>query len=153
MEDKVRAMLQPIADEMGVEILRISLGGKQTPLLQVIVDRRGGVDSDMLERLSRGLSLQLDVEDLIAGKFRLEVSSPGYDWPLTTQADFDRYAGDWLRVLLHDGQALEGENLGLNKDRVITIRNDKGQEQQIPFADTAKVVRGVNWKALSRKKK
>jgi ribosome maturation factor RimP len=48
---------------------------------------------DDCEKVSRHISALLDVEDIIAEAYTLEVSSPGIDRPLITAADFDRYKG------------------------------------------------------------
>jgi len=158
LEAKIESLLRPIADELSVDIIKISLGGGgHNPLLRVIVDKAGGVDSDALERLSRGLALQLDVEDLIKSAFRLEVTTPGLDWPLTTSADFERHQGEWLKVMFTDGSSQEGRNLGPASDSSFTLLVDgvkkaKAQERVIDMADVMKVVRAINWKEVSRTK-
>ncbi|EAU54554.1 ribosome maturation factor RimP [Mariprofundus ferrooxydans] len=158
MESKIESLLRPIVDELGVEIIKISLGGGgHNPLLKVVVDKAGGVDSGMLERISRGLALQLDVEDLIKSAFRLEVTTPGLDWPLTTNADFERYRGEWLKVMFADGSSQEGRNLGPVSDHAFMLlvegsKRVKDQEQVIEMADVNKVVRAINWKEVSRTK-
>jgi len=153
LEDKIHQLVQPIADELGIETLKIIVGGGQRMrLVQVIVDCKGGVIADNLARISRGLALQMDVEDLIEGKYNLEVTTPGFDWPLQDQADFDRYLGDWLRVVQENPPVIEGENLGLDGD-VFQIRNEKGQVSSFDVNEVVKVIRAVNWKAISRAQK
>ncbi|MDQ6963586.1 MAG: ribosome maturation factor RimP [Mariprofundales bacterium] len=149
-------MLLPIAAEVGAEVLKVSLsGGRRTRRVQVVIDRAGGVSSDDLERVSRGLSLQLDVEDPIASAYQLEVSSPGLDWPLTSDADFVRYAGDWLAVTRVDGERVIGRNGGLH-DGVLTLEVTSGkgarqrvEQQMIAMSEVAKVVRTLCWDGLS----
>jgi len=152
MESRIRELVAPIAEELGAEVLRVRLGGGQRArLVQIIVDRRGGVDSETLERISRGVSLQLDAEDLISGAYRLEVSSPGFDWPLETPEDFARYDGDWLKVDLDDGRAVEGYNRGLEGDAILL----EGADEQILRVDrreAVRVVRAINWKDVARSK-
>jgi ribosome maturation factor RimP len=115
----------------------------------VVVDKKGGVGVEALRRLSKGLSLQLDAEDLIPGKYNLEISSPGFDWPLTTSKDFARYEGDWLRISFEDGRpVLEGENLGLNDDGNLRVGGKKG-EHIISLEETSKIIRTVNWGKVS----
>jgi len=158
LEVKIESLLRPIADELGVEIIKVSLGGGgHNPLLRVVVDKAGGVDSDALERLSRGLALQLDVEDLIKSAFRLEVTTPGLDWPLTTRADFERHQGEWLKVMFTDGSSQEGRNLGPASDSsfkllVDGVKKARDQELVVEMADINKVVRAINWKEVSRAK-
>ncbi len=155
LEAKVSELVAPIAEELGVDVLQVRIGGSgKSKLVQVLVDRRGGVDADTLARVSRGLALQLDVEDLISGKYRLELSSPGLEWPLETEADFNRYEGDWIRVLFKEeldiGEPIEGDNLGPEDDG-FSIQEDGKEPRYIAMSDVKKVVRAVNWKRLKKK--
>lgn len=160
MEDQIRSLLEPIAEELGVDILKVSLGsGGHSQLLRVIVDRAGGVDSDALERISRGLALQLDAEDLIKSAYRLEVTSPGLDYPFESSADFARHSGEWVKVHFIDGSAVEGRNLGPLADgdaftlKIEGKRPADSREEVISLGEVTKVVRAINWKDVSRMKK
>jgi len=162
LESVIASLLQPIADDLGVDILKVSIGGGgRSQLVRVVVDCAGGIDSDRLERISRGLALQLDAEDLIKGAYRLEVTSPGLDWPLQNESDFRRYRGEWVNVLFADGSSQEGRNLGPvdgaggNSFRLLAqgrkAANDK--EIVVDMADVQKVVRAINWKEVSQRSK
>jgi ribosome maturation factor RimP len=149
LESKVAELVTPIAEELGVDILRVRIGGPgANQLVQVLVDRKGGVDSDTLARISRGLALQLDVEDLIKGKFRLELSSPGFEWPLETPADFDRYEGDWIKVVFEEGEAIEGANLGPDQEGFL-IQERGCEPRYFAQSEVKKVVRSIDWKKAS----
>ncbi|WP_232726657.1 ribosome maturation factor RimP [Mariprofundus ferrinatatus] len=155
----IRSLLEPITEELGLDIIRVSLGsGGKSQLLRVIVDRAGGVDSDILARVSRGLSLQLDAEDLIPGAYRLEVTSPGLDYAFENSADFKRYSGEWVKVSFIDGSTLEGRNLGpLESGDAFTLqlegkRPGDSRDEVISLIEVARVVRAINWKEVSRKK-
>ena len=161
-EAVIESLLQPIVDELDMDILKISLGsGGHSQMLRIVVDRAGGVDSNDLERVSRALALQLDAEDLIKGAYRLEVTSPGLDWPLNDAADFRRYRDEWIKVHYIDGTAREGRNLGpvesesgfafslLEED----AKRGSSSERIVMMQDVQKVVRAINWKEVSRKGK
>lgn len=159
MESRIVELLRPITDELGVDILKVSLGSSPSNrLLRVIVDKAGGVDADTLVRISRGLSLQLDAEDLIRGRYRLEVTSPGLDWPLQNEADFIRYTGEWVKVDFLDGTSQEGRNLGPAGDEnelCFTLQTEgkkgqQGEEKRIAMHEVSKVTRAINWKDVSR---
>jgi len=158
LEQKITALLEPVAADIGAEVLKVSLsGGARTRRVQVVIDRAGGISSEDLERVSRGLSLQMDVEDPITAAYQLEVSSPGLDWPLTSEADFVRYANDWLAVLRIDGDKVVGRNGGLH-DGVITLEVTHGkgarkkvEQQQIAMNEVARVVRTVCWDEVSHR--
>ncbi len=155
IESIIKTLAEPIVAELDVDLMGVVLGGgKETRLVRVVVDKKGGVSLEELRRLSRGLSLQLDAEDLISGKYHLEISSPGLDWPLTTARDFARYEGDWLRISFGDGRpVLEGENLGLNTDGDLRVAGLTG-ESVVNLEETSKIIRTVNWgKASGRGRK
>lgn len=153
MEDRIRALLAPIARDIGVDVLKVSLGGgRHQQLLRVVVDRTGGVPFDSLERVSRALSLQMDAEDLIAGRYKLEVSSPGLDWPLESKSDFRRHTGEMLKACFTDGTSLTGENLGPCGDGV-RIRDAAGGEHELSMDTMAKIVRVVDWNRGAARKR
>ncbi len=147
LESRIRELLAGIVAGDDIEILKVSFGGgrRGRGLLRVLVDRRGGVTTGELERISRALSLQLDVEDLIPSAFVLEISSPGLEWPLQDEADFIRYANARLRVETLAGERFEGYNEGLRDGRVC-IRNDAGALLSWPQADIRRVTRAIDWK-------
>ena len=154
IETIIKELAGPIVDELEIDFMGVVLGGgKEMRLVRVVVDKKGGVGVEALRRLSKGLSLQLDAEDLIPGKYNLEISSPGFDWPLTTSKDFERYEGDWLKIAFEDGRpVIEGENLGLNEDGDLRVDVSKGKQkgaQVIKLEDTSKVIRTVNWGKVS----
>jgi ribosome maturation factor RimP len=152
MEARIVELVTPIARELGVEVLKVRLGGGgRTRLVQITVDRRGGVDSDTLERISRGVALQMDAEDMIPGAYRLEVSSPGFDWPLVTPEDYARYEGDWLKVDMADGHAVEGYNRGWD-ETFIRLEGVDGKDVSVPRQEAVRVVRAINWKDVARSK-
>jgi len=159
LEEVIRALLEPITEELGLDIIKISLGsGGRNQLLRVMVEQAGGVDSDILARVSRGLALQLDAEDLIPGAYRLEVTSPGLDYAFETMADFERYAGEWVKVYFIDSRTVEGRNLGpLESGDGFTLQiegkrpSDK-HDEVVLLNEITKVVRAINWKEVSRRK-
>ena len=150
IETIIKELAEPIVDELEIDFMGVVLGGgKDMRLVRVVVDKKGGVGVEALRRLSKGLSLQLDAEDLIPGKYNLEISSPGFDWPLTTVKDYERYEGDWLKITFEDGRpVLEGENLGLNDEGDLRVGGKRG-EHIIKLEETSKVIRTVNWGKVS----
>lgn len=146
MEAQIAELLAPIAEELGLDVLKVSLGGgHRQQLLKVVVDAAGGVPFEMLTRVSRALSLQLDAADLIQGRYRLEVTSPGLDWPLTSQADFRRHEGELLKVVFADGKTLTGENLG-PCEKGVRLGLENGSERDVALSEVARIVRGIDWK-------
>lgn len=146
MTQRIEAIITPALLDMGYEVVRILVMGKQRPVLQIMAeraDRRGMTVEDCAE-ISRTVSALLDVEDPIAGAYTLEVSSPGLDRPLTRPQDYDRFAGHVARLELRqplDGRRrFQGRLDGL-ADGVVRLVVDEGEGGQIvllPLADIQK---------------
>jgi ribosome maturation factor RimP len=73
----------------------------------------GGVTLDVCSKVSRDLSTALDVLELIDGKYRLEVGSPGLERHLYTLADYRRFNGRLAKLKL--ASAIEGQYVLLGK--------------------------------------
>jgi ribosome maturation factor RimP len=95
----LRSLLEPGVKALGFELVDVELeGGGARTTLRVFIDGPQGITVDDCARVSRQLSAILDVEDPIAGRYTLEVSSPGLDRPLVTPEDFRRFAGETVKV-------------------------------------------------------
>lgn len=96
-------LIEPEAEKLGFALVRVKMmSGEDGPILQVMAERP---DTRQLRiedcaALSRALSEMLDAEDPIAEAYRLEVSSPGIDRPLTRLTDYDDWAGHEARINL-----------------------------------------------------
>src|SRR5690606_33435063 len=95
VEERVIALIEPTAAELGYRIVRVRLSGNRRKRLQVMAERvsDGQMGIDDCSRLSRALSPVFDLEDPVQGEYDLEISSPGIDRPLIRLEDFERYVG------------------------------------------------------------
>ena len=95
-------MADPLATELGLEIVRIRIMGGKRPLLQIMIEKAGGAATDVEDcaTFSRNLSPILEAEDPISEAYRLEVSTPGIDRPLTRVGDFGRWVGHLAKIEL-----------------------------------------------------
>ena len=133
-------LIEPEVKRLGYELVRVMMiGGATDPTLQVMAERPDTRQLDITdcERISRQLSEMLDLADPIDGSYRLEVSSPGIDRPLTRLKDFKDWAGHEARIKLtepHEGrkqftcilQGVEGEQ--------ILIITKEGEAHALPFS-------------------
>src|SRR5689334_25150773 len=96
-------MIETEAQALGFALVRVKLfGGQSDPTLQVMAERPDTrqLTIDDCADLSRRLSDALDAADPIEAAYRLEVSSPGIDRPLTRLKDFSDWAGHEARITL-----------------------------------------------------
>jgi ribosome maturation factor RimP len=101
-EERILSMAQPLAGELGLDIVRVRLMGGNKPLLQIMIEKAGGAPTDVEDcaSFSRNLSPVLEAEDPISEAYRLEVSTPGIDRPLTRIGDFGRWVGHLAKLEL-----------------------------------------------------
>jgi len=139
---ELNELLAPAIADLGLELVGIefstSAGGS---LLRVYIDEpERGVTIDDCERASREISALLDVNDPVAGRYTLEVSSPGLERPLFTLEHFERFIGEQAKITVNlplDGRRrFQGAIRSVDGDR-ITIDQD-GTPVAIAHANIAK---------------
>ena len=81
---KLNDLIKPAVEKMGYELTDIEIKTQdREQLVSIFIDNLIGINIEDCEIVSRQISLLLDVENPISGKYTLEVSSPGLDRKLT----------------------------------------------------------------------
>jgi ribosome maturation factor RimP len=90
MEEKIRLLLEPVIDSLGLELVKLSFQGGNRKVLEILIDRKDGnkVQVKDCREVSKNVSAILDVEDIIKDKYFLEVASAGIERPLVILKDF-----------------------------------------------------------------
>ena len=138
--DRIAGLCAPTLADMGYELVRVTLLGRDRPTVQVMADRADGalIGVDDCEAISRAIGAVLDVEDPLPGAWSLEVSSAGIDRPLTRVKDWNRFGGHVARVDMAvpvDGRRrFSGVVLGAD-ERHARLRLDDGTDVALPLAD------------------
>lgn len=100
-------LVAPVLEDLGFRLVRVDISQRDGKTVQVMAERDDGtLTIDDCQRISRQLSPVLDVHDPIAGKYRLEISSPGIDRPLVRPTDFEHWAGYEAKIVVK--QAIDG---------------------------------------------
>lgn len=122
-------LIAPEAQALGFDLVRVKMFGGDDPTLQVMAERPDTRQLTLEDcmALSRRISERLDAleaagRDPIDHAYRLEVSSPGIDRPLTRLHDFADWAGHEARLSVVepiDGRKqFNGDVIGVDGDRV-----------------------------------
>jgi ribosome maturation factor RimP len=140
MEQEITGLVEPVIQEADYDLVELQLVQRKSGhLLRILVDRLGGITLDECAELSKRISYVLEVEDPIEKRYTLEVSSPGLDRPLATEADFRRKAGEQIRLTFKmdekNAQA-EGEIIAVEGDQLV-LGTDSG-EKRFALADIIK---------------
>lgn len=94
--------LEPHLNEQGYELVEVEFGQHgHVWVLRIYVDREGGITLNDCAAVTHLLNPLLDASDLIGGRYTLEVSSPGFDRPVRKPHDFERFAGERIKVRTH----------------------------------------------------
>jgi ribosome maturation factor RimP len=91
LHNRVESMLRGTSPEVEVLLVELPSPG----LLRVTIDRPGGVDIDLCERVSKELSP-------LRERYALEVSSPGIERPLVKPEHYRRVIGNAVSVRTHE---------------------------------------------------
>lgn len=132
-------LLDPVAEAMGYEIVRVRLMGGVTRRLQIMAETPDGeMRVEDCTRLSRAVSEVLDAADPISGEYTLEVSSPGIDRPLTRLKDFETYEGMEARIeldrLAENRKRFRGTLAGVEGNNVGIDLEGEAETAMVPFA-------------------
>ena len=133
---QIEPLVVPILDDLGFELVDIQIAQEgHLSALRIFIDKVGGITLDDCVAVSREVSAILEIEDPIKSAYRLEVSSPGLDRPLKKPADFERFAGQKIKIKTlglvdpdqrgHTRKTFVGTLLGLEEDRVRLELSDK----------------------------
>jgi ribosome maturation factor RimP len=130
-------MLEPGITSMGYELVGVEFqtGGKSGGLLRVYIDSEAGISAEDCQKVSYQVSGVLDVEDPIPGHYTLEISSPGLDRMLFRKQDFERFAGQLIKLRtaypIEGQRKFKGRLLGLQGENVVFEQDD--MEICMPF--------------------
>lgn len=133
----IAEMLEPAIRSLGYELVGVEYqsGGKGGGLLRIYIDNEQGITAEDCQKVSYQVSGVLDVEDPIQGHYTLEVSSPGLDRMLFRPGDFERFAGQQVKLKVAypiEGQRkFKGRLVGLKEQNVIIEQED--QTVSLPF--------------------
>jgi len=144
----LQRLIEPEVKSLGYDLVRVAMiGGTSDPTLQVMAERHDTRQLDLgdCEAISRRLSDVLDASDPIDGSYRLEVSSPGIDRPLTRLKDYSDWAGYDARITLHeprDGRKQYAGTLeGVDGEQVkLTDKSGAAHVLSFPAISSAKLL-------------
>ena len=149
--EEIQTALQPIANELCIEIVDVEFKQGREPALTVYIDVEGGVDLNTCESFHRAIDAVLDeVDPTFGAPYTLNVSSPGVDRPLKTQRDFEKCMGKKVEVKLFapmmGKKFFEAELVGYDGN-CVTLKDNKG-EIKLELSKIAKINQAISFEGL-----
>ncbi|MFJ6933183.1 MAG: ribosome maturation factor RimP [Lactobacillus gallinarum] len=137
--DLVRPVVETIIDEHGDMLVDMEyVREKGQNYLRIYVDRQpNGIDIDEIAALSELVSEKLDTidPDPLPDPYVLELSSPGAERPIKTEADWERALNDYVHIGLYqkieDKKVYEGTLKSYNNDEIVLEVKDKTRRKKL----------------------
>ena len=149
LSQRITSLVEEILVDPDLFLVDVVLRGqKGSHVVEVYVDSEKGVNIDTLAVISRELGFMLETEELISGRYRLNVSSPGTDRPLRFLRQYPKHIGRTLNVkwvknaeLEPSTESVQGQLIDVT-DKAITLSLPQDSKLTIEFntIEKAKVV-------------
>ena len=119
---RVVEVIEPVVTAAGYDLEEVGLSrAGRRHVVRVLVDADGGINLDGVAVVSRAISDALDAaeeagDEVLAGEYQLEVSSPGVDRPLTQPRHWRRNVGRLVAVNGLTGRLTAADDDGIVLD-------------------------------------
>ena len=123
---RVAELVAPLVEKRGIDLEEVVIkpAGRRS-IVQIFIDRDGGVDLDLVAEVSREISDALDSTDVLGNSsYALDVGSMGVDRPLTLPRHFRRNVGRLVEVELAAGDVFVDRILD-SDESVVTFKDTK----------------------------
>jgi len=121
LENEVKKLaLEAISDDDSLFLVDVVIKGNSgNQKVLVFIDGDHGISIDNCGKVGRAIGSHLEENDSIDGKYTLEVSSPGLDFPLKLTRQYQKNVGRQLEVIKLDGSKEEGALDSVNEEEII----------------------------------
>ncbi|MFQ5428585.1 MAG: ribosome maturation factor RimP [Thermodesulfobacteriota bacterium] len=137
LSDRLEKVAEPVLESSGLELVDlVCVTEHGRNILRLFIDKPGGVTIDDCATLSRELGAVLDVEDLLPGRYSLEVSSPGLERVIKKEKDFLRFTGRLVKIKTCepiDGRSHFKVRLKAVRDGAVEVIDDMDKRWAIPM--------------------
>jgi ribosome maturation factor RimP len=146
--EQVKELIQDFLNDNNYELFDLQYVKEGNSwVVRIIIDKseqseetESFISTDDCEKVSRFVSEELDKIETLDKQYLLEVSSPGLDRPLRSEADYIKYKGKIIEISLYkpiDGQKIIIGELESLENEVITVLDEKKNKIEVPIAKAA----------------
>lgn len=126
-KSRLERLIEPLLTDLNFELVDTKLKkSNENKVLDIVIDREGGITVEDCVCASRKISLILDMEDLFPFPYRLEVGSPGIFRELRKESDYCRFLNSRVKTVYYTLEGSKRKLIGIltqYRNRRLTIRN------------------------------
>ena len=145
VKEKIRQLAEPVVVSEGIELIHVECVKMHARwIIRLFLDKENGVTLADCANISNQLGDLFDIREVIKGAYTLEVSSPGFDRPLSRDQDFVKYKNSKVNiktnVKIEGIKNFHGILLGYieEADQKLILIDIAGKIHRIPKQDIAK---------------
>ena len=147
MQEKIEKLAKQTCDELNLILVEVRIrGDRRQPIFEIFADTETGITLKECEILTRDLQDRIDMDESFYENYRLNVSSPGLDRPLTHDFEYKRNIGQQLSIKLQTAEGtIEkiGELTGFDEKNLQILEN--GKSETINRSDIKEAKVKIKW--------
>ena len=147
-DDQLREIVREICSGMQLYLVDLEIkGDKNNPLYLVFADKDGGITLGECEKLSRAIQDEIDMDENFPKKYRLDVSSPGLDRPLTEDFQFKKNIEKNIEVKIPSEKSVKkitGKLISFNSE-TLNLKDVKGNDFTVQRKDILEAKVKLQW--------
>lgn len=154
-EESIRDIALPVLEEEGLILCGIRITGSSgRPLVQVYIDReKEFITISKCVEVTRSVKNLIDMQEHPPSDYRLEVSSPGVESPMSNLWQFRKNIGRYIKLEISEG-SVEGEIMGISDEDLILLKTgDESHEYSLSEVSGASVVLSMPRKPKIKRKR
>lgn len=140
VEERIRSITEEVIEDSALYVVEVQVRGKKgSQVVEIYLDSDKALGVEELARVSREVGFLLDTEDVMPGRYSLNVSSPGAQRPLVNPRQYPKHVGRRLRVSHGPGggedvETLEGVLTAVQSEGIV-VQVASSNEVVVPFGD------------------
>ena len=147
IEERIKAFIFQELEQYEAELIDLQLKGNPGRFqLCIVADKEGGISINDCTDISRRLSQNPELDELLGTNYQLEVSSPGINRVLKTEANFRLKIGKDLEVFYSENdinRKIKGRLFEVLKDGIYIKVDNK--QVFVQFRQIIKAVQALPW--------
>ncbi len=138
--ERVRVLIEEVLEGTPHFVVELDVrGAPGSQAVDLFLDSDEALGVGMLAQIHRQIGFLLDTEEVLAGRYRLNVSSPGVDRPLKLPRQYRKNVGRKLRVHYRkpegDGYTETLGDLVDADDEAVELALSAAERRRIPYSD------------------